>query len=279
MSQLGFDSEILDRRFAHLNNRASTKFVQTQLQNIFTVPVPRGISEFKSEVPTRKVKEIVTSSGLSQLTKNLLSAISYDVELVEKISDLIEDIFGKRIRYLPVPENIGISQRISFSGSNVGTVDFFDRRIRSYASATGFGLNQLLLLFIQLLDAPVASTILIEEPEISLHPVAQKKLAEILVEIAKKQNKQLIMTTHSEHIAFALFGALKNGKISEDDLTIYSFNAKKAATGTSIKRVKTLHDALERFLGGDPELILWYVEAFGKKDEWISKGTVTQSAK
>ena len=47
----------------------------------------------------------------------------------------------------------------------------------------------------------LSRTVLVEEPEIHLHPKAQAELAEVLAETAKAEDKQIIMTTHSEHLA------------------------------------------------------------------------------
>ena len=54
---------------------------------------------------------------------------------------------------------------------------------------------------------------MIEEPEVHLHPKAQADLASVLVEEAKADNKQVIMTTHSEHVAGRLL-TLGGGRVS-----------------------------------------------------------------
>ena len=64
----------------------------------------------------------------------------------------------------------------------------------------GFGSNTLIQLLHQLITAEKGATVLIEEPEIHLHPKAQADLAEVLAETAKAEDKQIIMTTHSEHL-------------------------------------------------------------------------------
>ena len=64
---------------------------------------------------------------------------------------------------------------------------------------------------------------LIEEPEIHLHPKAQAELAEVLAETAKAEDKQIIMTTHSEYVAGRLLTLVAEGKLTTDDLAIYSF--------------------------------------------------------
>lgn len=44
------------------------------------------------------------------------------------------------------------------------------------------------------------SIVLIDEPEVSLHPRAQYKLIEYFLDAIKRKHIQMIATTHSEHI-------------------------------------------------------------------------------
>ena len=88
----------------------------------------------------------------------------------------------------------------------------------------GFGTNALVLLFHQLLNAKNGATVLIEEPEIHLHPKAQAELSEVLAETAKAEDKQIIMTTHSEHLVERLLLLVAEGTLNADDLAIYSFS-------------------------------------------------------
>lgn len=64
----------------------------------------------------------------------------------------------------------------------------------------GFGLSQVLPVITMLMSAPEKSIILLEQPELHLHPNAQAALADLLLEVAEKRNLQLIVESHSEHI-------------------------------------------------------------------------------
>ena len=87
----------------------------------------------------------------------------------------------------------------------------------------GFGTNSLIQLLHQLIIADHGATVLIEEPEIHLHPKAQADLAEVLAETAKAEDKQIIMTTHSEHVLSRLLTLVAEKNLSPDELAIYSF--------------------------------------------------------
>lgn len=69
----------------------------------------------------------------------------------------------------------------------------------------GFGISQVLLVLVQCFFAPKNSIILMEQPEIHLHPLAQSALADVMIDVinskvnGKHRNIQLVIETHSEH--------------------------------------------------------------------------------
>ena len=64
----------------------------------------------------------------------------------------------------------------------------------------GFGVSQVLPVITMLLSAPEGSIILLEQPELHLHPNAQAALADLMLYVAETRNLQLIVESHSEHI-------------------------------------------------------------------------------
>lgn len=64
----------------------------------------------------------------------------------------------------------------------------------------GIGISQVLPVLTLAYFAPAGSTVVLEEPEIHLHPLAQSVLAELFVEVSKERNVQFIVETHSEHL-------------------------------------------------------------------------------
>jgi energy-coupling factor transporter ATP-binding protein EcfA2 len=123
----------------------------------------------------------------------------------------------------------------SITGSDIDASVVPGRKvtIRSYAAAggipvigDGFGTNQLVQLLLTLAIIPSGSVLAIEEPEIHLHPKAQKNLCDILVEIGKAHDKQIILSTHSEHVLFRFVEAVRNKKLTRDELAIYYFEEK-----------------------------------------------------
>ncbi len=68
----------------------------------------------------------------------------------------------------------------------------------------GFGLSQVLPVVIQSLVADSGSTLLIEQPELHLHPSAQATLADLLVDCVNRRKARFVLETHSEHMLLRL---------------------------------------------------------------------------
>lgn len=71
----------------------------------------------------------------------------------------------------------------------------------------GEGLVSLLIIIDALYDSDPGGIVVIDEPELSLHPSLQRRLFSLLCEYA--QDRQIVVATHSPY--FADFGALLNG--------------------------------------------------------------------
>lgn len=63
----------------------------------------------------------------------------------------------------------------------------------------GFGISQVLPILVQGLSMSNGNTLILEQPEIHLHPKMQMDIADFLIAMAK-QGKRLIVETHSDHV-------------------------------------------------------------------------------
>jgi hypothetical protein len=64
----------------------------------------------------------------------------------------------------------------------------------------GFGVSQVLPVLVLLAYVPEGSTVVLEQPEIHLHPFVQAGLADVILEAALVRNVQVIVESHSEHL-------------------------------------------------------------------------------
>jgi len=82
---------------------------------------------------------------------------------------------------------------------------FYETKVRiggveSSLLDVGFGVSQILPVITLLFFAPEGSIILLEQPELHLHPRAQAHLADLLLHVAETRKLQLIVESHSEHL-------------------------------------------------------------------------------
>lgn len=85
----------------------------------------------------------------------------------------------------------------------------------------GIGISQVLPVLTIAYFAPRGSTIMLEEPEIHLHPLAQSVLAELFVEVSKERNIQFIVETHSEHLFRRMQTLIAKQQIAPCDAAMY----------------------------------------------------------
>lgn len=102
-------------------------------------------------------------------------------------------------------------------------------------SNTGSGLSYVVSIIILGLGVGLLNTsmdqkpiVLIENPEIHLHPKAQAELTEFLVWIS--QYMQIIIETHSDHLFNGLRKMIKKGNTNIEKAKIFFFNLKDNAT-------------------------------------------------
>ena len=64
----------------------------------------------------------------------------------------------------------------------------------------GFGVSQVLPVLVLLAYADQGDTVILEQPEIHLHPAVQSGLADIIVETVMARGVQVVVESHSEHL-------------------------------------------------------------------------------
>lgn len=84
----------------------------------------------------------------------------------------------------------------------------------------GSGVSYLVSVVITCLSAPEDSIIVIENPEIHLHPAAQSKVAEFLYFVSKHK-RQIFIETHSDHIFNGYRAGIANSEMDQNDINIY----------------------------------------------------------
>ena len=85
----------------------------------------------------------------------------------------------------------------------------------------GFGVSQVLPVLVLLYYVPEGSTVLMEQPEIHLHPKVQSGLADVMLNVAAARKVQIIVESHSEHLMRRLQRRVAERDASSEDVKLY----------------------------------------------------------
>ena len=94
----------------------------------------------------------------------------------------------------------------------------------------GFGVSQVLPVVTLLQYVPEGSTVVLEQPEIHLHPLAQAGLADVIIQAAMHRRVQVILESHSEHLLLRLQRRIAEAAVSPDDVKLYFCDAPKGVS-------------------------------------------------
>lgn len=122
------------------------------------------------------------------------------------------------LQTMEVADNLSLEQH----GSSVHyEVLVHQGRIRANLIDVGFGVSQVLPVVTLAYFVPEGSTVIVEQPEIHLHPLAQTALADLFVEVSRTRHVQFLVETHSEHLFRRLQTLIAEEKFSPDNCKLY----------------------------------------------------------
>lgn len=116
----------------------------------------------------------------------------------------------------------------------------------------GFGVSQVLPALVLLHYVPEGSTVLMEQPEIHLHPAVQSGLADVILTVARARKLQVIVESHSEHMLRRFQRRVAEGDFDSGDLKFYFCD--------TVDGVATLNDLALNIFG---EIENWPDNFFG----------------
>jgi len=85
----------------------------------------------------------------------------------------------------------------------------------------GFGVSQILPVITLCYYAPVGSVLLLEQPEIHLHPSVQAGLADVFIDAINTRKVQIILESHSEHLLRRLQRRIAEDKLGTENAALY----------------------------------------------------------
>ena len=220
--------------------------------NMKIVPAARALSRGLYRLGAELSMGISSADGLGKQEEDIATTLGYSRREVEKVSNLMKRVTGVGFRTDTVPPQ----SVMLLSESPAGEVSLV---------AEGFGTNTLVPLLFELVRSVPGATVLVEEPEVHLHPKGQADLASVLVEEAKTADKQVIMTTHSEHIVGRLLTLVAENKLSPNEVAIFSFEKDKdgvcSANEIEVTDQGQVKGGLKSFFEADLNEMRRYVDA------------------
>jgi energy-coupling factor transporter ATP-binding protein EcfA2 len=166
------------------------------------VPIRRGFT--KPYFGTIPLQSQISSE------EEIATLLALDKELSNKVAYYLQKIVDRAFYVYITP----------------GTANFY---LRTIDKKTGFiselvneglGTNQLVTILAKVLQSK-NKFVCIDEPEIHLHPSIIDKLVSVMVEIAEKEDKQFLVSTHSEHFISALLNKVAENEINNEDINVY----------------------------------------------------------
>ena len=194
--------------------------MRSQPSRIYTYGQPKDrITPDGSHMPSKLLKR---SKGKLTGEEKRLGEIFY---AFGKEAGLFEEISTESLRE---PSNYPFSIMVKTSqGTTSNIMD------------VGYGVSQILPVILDIIYSSSerermfrrhGERFLLQQPEVHLHPRAQAAFGSLLAELAKEENKEFIVESHSDFILDRLKYEIKEGNISKDDVGILFFDTEEKKT-------------------------------------------------
>lgn len=116
---------------------------------------------------------------------------------------------------------------------------------------TGFGSSVVFPIVVACLASNIGDTVVIENPEIHLHPKAQAKLADFFAFIANA-GVRVILETHCEHLIYKLCYNVYKEEISNENVTIYYKEKDNSLENNGYKKINISKGGRFLDVNGEP---------------------------
>ncbi len=157
--------------------------------------------------------------------------------------DMVTALFSGRIQLRDTEEQIPMwlqrldlidSYRLNPVPNTEGDYEFLVRQYKGGSEVrltdVGFGVSQVLPVLVLCYYVPEGSILILEQPEAHLHPKVQSELADLLVEVVKERQLQIILESHSEHLLIRLMRRIAEEQISANDTAFYFCEMKEGVS-------------------------------------------------
>jgi predicted ATPase len=156
-------------------------------------------------------------------------------------------------------KKLGIGYEVKVSPFSMRDSDLFELSLRDTVrqkevevglSDVGFGISQVLPIIVQCIFGR-NQIITVEQPEVHIHPRLQAELGDVFIKaVNEPQGNQVIVETHSEHLALRLQRRVREKTLRPEDVSILYVS--RGPNGARVQRIRLDEDGdfMDRFPGG-----------------------------
>jgi len=206
----------------------TTKIGVTRNPSIFVVPSRKAFNAYFGKAEWNR-DQFVDNSPLPPQRSSVLANFEYRLFNILKDPSSFNALLSRVLGYFPI-------WTIDRSDQGSYFLKFFNGEHSHSSDGMGDGVISVFAIVDSLYDSTPGSLIAIDEPELSLHPVLQRRAADLISEYAK--DRQILVATHSPY--FVNLRALSDGAnlaritTGSDGTTIHQLSA---SSKDSIRRL------------------------------------------
>ena len=134
----------------------------------------------------------------------------------------IEERISKWLQKLELAQSFSLVPKGSLDDNNY---EIRIQKTQNSAEVTlvdlGHGVSDLFPLLVHCCYVPEGSTLILEQPGVHLHPMAQADLADLFLEVIRERKLQILVESHSEHLLTRLQRRIAEKQIDQDDIALY----------------------------------------------------------
>ncbi len=180
--------------------------------NLHNIPPTRSRIPFFSAASRR------ASSDFGPGGENLLMALASS-EKVERSKTLCELVGEWLTKQFKIISNLRVKKYGPQESIYALLADDPNGRQEINVAGMGEGVSQMLPILARVLSVPKDACLLIEQPELHLHPAAQADMADLFIDRAK-DGRQVVIETHSEHILLRIRRRIAQGIIDPKEVSV-----------------------------------------------------------
>ena len=179
----------------------------TRIHSDVTLSQPRFGLRLKSG-PGREEPKASSPAGLREKLRNTVT----------------RELVNRALSQLEIPYEVIISSKPVDALQGVITESILLREINSDIQVgipdVGYGVGQVIPLIVSLMSLN-NQTLVVEQPELHLHPGLQARLGEVIVDACQRfPSGQIIAETHSEHLILRVQRLIRSGKVPSNLISV-----------------------------------------------------------